>query len=180
MKRLLKIILSLPNRIYLNFLRRFDSVKYARTIGVKCGSRCNFVHPAFGAEPFLITIGDNVSVAKNVAFLTHEGGLWVFRDKDPTIDVFGPITIGSNVLIGYGAILMPGVTIGDNCVIGAGAVVTKDIPSNSVAVGVPAKVIKTIDQYYESIKDKLFHIRTLPASEKRKILEKAFFSDHNM
>ena len=56
-----------------------------------------------------------------------------------------PIVIGRNVWIGNKATIMPGVTIGDNSIIGANAVVTKSIPANSVAVGVPAKVIKTLD-----------------------------------
>lgn len=55
-----------------------------------------------------------------------------------------PIKIGNNVWIGYRAMVLKGVSIGDNTVIGAGAIVTKDIPANSIAAGVPAKVIKTI------------------------------------
>lgn len=55
-----------------------------------------------------------------------------------------PVTIGSNVWIGGGAIICPGVTIGDNVTIGAGSVVVKDIPSNTVAVKNPAKVIKYV------------------------------------
>ena len=55
-----------------------------------------------------------------------------------------PITVGNNVWFGGNVCVMPGVTIGDNCVIGAGSVVTKDIPSDSVAVGNPCKVLKTI------------------------------------
>jgi acetyltransferase-like isoleucine patch superfamily enzyme len=177
MKKLIRIFRLLPKRCYLNILRRIDAVRYARAVGVKCGQRCNFVHPYFGSEPYLITIGDNVSVAKNVGFITHDGGVWVFRDRHPNIDIFGTITIGSNVLIGYGAILMPGITIGDNCVIGAGSVVTRDIPSNSVAAGVPAKVIKSLAQYYESTKDKATHIRNLPLAEKERILKQKFFGD---
>ncbi len=57
-----------------------------------------------------------------------------------------PITIGSNVWIGGGATICPDVTIGSNVVVGAGAVVTKDIPDNSVAVGVPARVIHTLGE----------------------------------
>ncbi len=53
-----------------------------------------------------------------------------------------PVTIGEDCWIGGGAILCPGVTIGDRCIIGAGSVVTKDIPSDSIAVGNPAKVIR--------------------------------------
>ena len=56
-----------------------------------------------------------------------------------------PITVGNNVWIGAGVCVMPGVTIGNNVVIGSGSVVVKDIPDNVVAVGKPAKVIKTLD-----------------------------------
>ena len=56
-----------------------------------------------------------------------------------------PVTIGNNVWICTGAIVLPGVTIGDNSVIGAGSVVTKDIPANSLAVGNPCRVIRTLE-----------------------------------
>jgi maltose O-acetyltransferase len=57
------------------------------------------------------------------------------------------VDIGNNVFIGADAVIMPGVSIGDNCVIGGGAVVTHNIPAGSVAVGNPARIIKTIDQF---------------------------------
>ena len=57
-------------------------------------------------------------------------------------DMSVPVTIGEDCWIGGGAILCPGVTVGDRCIIGAGSVVTKDIPSDSIAVGNPAKVIR--------------------------------------
>jgi maltose O-acetyltransferase len=63
------------------------------------------------------------------------------RDK---LEAARPITIGNNVWIGGGAIILPGVTVGENSVIGAGAVVTKDVPANVVAVGNPARVIRSI------------------------------------
>ena len=56
-----------------------------------------------------------------------------------------PITIGDNVWLGGGAIVLPGVTIGENTVVGAGAVVTRDLPANVVAVGNPARVVRTLD-----------------------------------
>jgi acetyltransferase-like isoleucine patch superfamily enzyme len=154
---------------------RINPIGYYRSIGVRIGENCNFVSPSFGSEPYLITIGDHVSVAKNVCFINHDGGMWVFREKYPDMDVIRPITVGNNVLIGLGAIIMPGVTIGDNCVIGAGSVVTRDIPSGSVAAGVPAKVLKTTEQYFESVKDLAIHdVRSLPPKEKKRILEKRF------
>lgn len=65
-----------------------------------------------------------------------------------------PVTIGSNCWFGANVTVCPGVTIGDNCVIGAGAVVTKDIPSDSFAAGVPCKVIRKITQE-DSLKENL-------------------------
>lgn len=58
-------------------------------------------------------------------------------------DILLPVTIGEDVWLGAGATVLGGVTVGDGCVVGAGAVVTKDLPPYSVAVGVPAKVVKT-------------------------------------
>ena len=58
-----------------------------------------------------------------------------------------PVHIGNNVWIGAGAIVLPGITIGDNCVIGAGSVVTKDIPSNVVAVGNPYRILREINEH---------------------------------
>lgn len=57
--------------------------------------------------------------------------------------------VGNDVYIGNDVIILPGVNIGNKVVIGAGAVVTKDIPDNSVAVGVPARVIESADEYFE-------------------------------
>jgi acetyltransferase-like isoleucine patch superfamily enzyme len=104
----------------------------------------------FSTEPYLITIGDHVS-ATSTRFETHDGGVWVFRDEHPELDIVKPIVIGNNVYIGYGSVILPGVTIGDNVVIGAHAIVSRDIPSNSVAVGIPARVIKDLGEYKEKV-----------------------------
>ena len=88
-----------------------------------------------------IHIGDNTLVASRTTILCHEH---VKRDKvdrrNPWVtDTF----IGKNCFIGVGVTILPGVTIGDEVIIGASSVVTKNIPSNSVAVGNPATVIRT-------------------------------------
>lgn len=75
----------------------------------------------------------------------------MFRHERPGLHVYNKISIGSYVFIGMGTILLPGVSIGDHCVIGAGSVVSRDIPSGSVAVGVPCRVIKSIDEYRMSV-----------------------------
>ena len=66
------------------------------------------------------------------------------RDRNKGLEYAKPIEVGNNVWIGGNVVVLPGVTIGDNVVIGAGSIVTKDIPSNSVAVGNPCKVIKEL------------------------------------
>lgn len=98
-----------------------------------------------------IIIGDNALIAPNVQIYTafhplnpkerfgeaKEDGTFEFCKTQTA-----PVKIGNNVWIGGGTIILPGVIIGDNVVIGAGSVVTKNIPSDSVAVGNPCKVIK--------------------------------------
>ncbi|WP_249154755.1 acyltransferase [Gordonia polyisoprenivorans] len=110
--------------------------------------------PNFGSEPFLISIGSHVTISANVAFVNHDGGARVFRSERPGLHVYDKISVGDHVFIGMGSILLPGVTIGDNCVIGAGSVVSRDVPSGSVAAGVPCRVIKSIQEYREGLERK--------------------------
>ncbi|WMJ81786.1 sugar O-acetyltransferase [Clostridium sp. MB40-C1] len=98
-----------------------------------------------------VTIGDNVMFAPNVSLFTA-GHPIHFEPRNAGIEYAFPITIGNNVWLGGGVIVNPGITIGDNVVIGSGSVVTKDISSNSIAVGNPCKTIRQITdedkQYY--------------------------------
>ncbi|GAA1723778.1 sugar O-acetyltransferase [Isoptericola hypogeus] len=90
-----------------------------------------------------ITIGEDCQIGPNVQLLTptHPVEPGPRRDK---LEAARPITIGDNVWLGGGVIVCPGVTIGDNSVIGAGSVVTRDVPANVVAVGNPARVVRSI------------------------------------
>ncbi len=90
-----------------------------------------------------IRIGEDCQFGPNVQLLTPTHPIEPQPRKDK-LEAARPITIGNNVWLGGGAIVCPGVTIGDNSVIGAGAVVTRDIPANVVAVGSPARVIRSI------------------------------------
>jgi len=92
--------------------------------------------------PEYIFIGDNISLAGNNFVLTHSNP---YKHFEKTFDSFvAPVVIKNGAWISLGAMILPGVTVGENTVIAAGAVVTKDIPDNVIAGGVPAKVIKDV------------------------------------
>lgn len=91
-----------------------------------------------------VTIGNNAFIAPNVGIYTAGHPLDVAR-RNQGLEYAYPVAIGHNVWIGAGVIILPGVTIGDNVVIGAGSVVTKDIPSDSLAVGNPCRVIRRLE-----------------------------------
>lgn len=88
-----------------------------------------------------ISIGDGSQIGHKVTMATLNHG--IAPEYRGTLYP-APIAIGKNVWIGAAATLMPGISIGDNSIIGAGSVVTKDIPQNSIAVGNPCRVIKSI------------------------------------
>lgn len=94
-----------------------------------------------GAE---ITLGNNVFVGPSCGFYTASHPLDA-EDRNKGLEKASPISIGNNVWVGGNVSVMPGVTIGDGSVVGAGSVVTKDIPENVLAAGVPCKVIREID-----------------------------------
>jgi maltose O-acetyltransferase len=120
------------------------------TIGVN--SYANFNFTCVDCCP--VTIGDNVFMGPNVSLLTPMHPLrWQDRNQyaksDGTMtdkEYAKPITIGNNCWIAGNVTVCGGVTIGDGCVIGAGSVVTRDIPPNSLAVGVPCRVIRGITE----------------------------------
>lgn len=129
-------------------------IKYLRSKGVKIGEDCQIRgQRTFGIDlqrAHLITIGDHVMFHFNNHLICHDGVAQLFREKyHDYLPSNGHITIGNNVKFARNVTVLKGVTIGDNCFIGFGATVTHDIPANSVAVGTPAKVICSIDDYYE-------------------------------
>lgn len=169
------ILIRKIKRIRSIILKHINPKKYAFKVGVNFGENFNiYGNCKFGSEPWLITIGDNVYITDGVKFITHDGGTLLYRNKIPDLEITKPIKIGNDVYIGNNVIILPGVTIGNNVIIGAGAVVSKDIPDNSVAVGIPAKKIKTADEYLKKIKKESIHLGHLKGKEKDDALKKYY------
>lgn len=143
----------------ITLFRRRNPMEYAKYLGVSYGKHCRFVdNPDWGSEPYLIKIGNHVLISGQVAFLTHDGATFLFREEGKYKNVlkFGTIEIGDNTFVGYRSIIMPNVKIGSNVIIAAGAVVSKNIPDGEVWGGVPAKFIcKTADYAEKCLEQKL-------------------------
>lgn len=134
----------LASKIYRFFFPIDEATKYKK-MGVRIGNNCSIQNEVMidYSHYWLISIGDNVTLAPRVHILAHDAS----TKKDLGYTKLGKVNIGNNVFVGAGAIILPGVTIGEGCVIGAGSVVVSDVPANSVAVGCPAKVIGTKEDY---------------------------------
>jgi acetyltransferase-like isoleucine patch superfamily enzyme len=122
---------------------------YLRKQGAQVGEYCDIQVSSVGPEPYLVSIGNHVLISKGVFFHTHDGGVWIFRNKMPDIRVYGTITIEDNCLIGKNVQLLPNIRIGRNSIVGANSVVISDIPPNSIVMGVPARVIGSVSKYEE-------------------------------
>ena len=149
-------------------------VTFLREKGAKIGKNCLIFSINFSTEPYLIEIGDHVVVSPGTTFITHDGSVWLFRDKHPDITVFGKITIGDNSFIGINSIILPNTEIGSNCIIGAGSVVRGKIPDNSVVMGNPAKVVMKTEIAEKFLIRSKYRVDTKhmsPKERKEKILE---------
>lgn len=143
--------------------------KYAKYIGVKFGENCFFATKNWSSEPYLIEIGNNVQITRDVTIHTHGGG-HVARMKYPNFDTFGKVVIKDWAYIGAYSQIMPGVTIGKGSLVAAGSIVTKSIPDGVVVAGNPARFICTVDEYIERNSKYNTDTKGLSAEDKKKVL----------
>lgn len=165
------IVVNIINNIKVKLMNPTARANYYKKNNIlKMGIDCEIYHNVtLGSEAYLIELGDKVRITAGVTFVNHDGGMWVIRnmelnEKAGKID---KIKIGNNVFIGINSTIMPGVVIGDNVIIGAHSVVTKSIPNNSVAAGAPAKVLCTVEEYYEKNKPYIDDIVDFSYEEKK-------------
>ncbi|MFJ5775361.1 sugar O-acetyltransferase [Streptomyces sp. NPDC093094] len=116
-------------------------VDYGSNISI--GARTFVNYNLTALDVAAITIGEDCQIGPGVQLLTPTHPLEPGPRRDK-LEAAQPITIGDNVWLGGGVIVLPGVTIGDNSVVGAGSVVTKDVPANVVAVGNPARPVREL------------------------------------
>lgn len=168
-------------------------VRYLKRKGVVLGKGCVFYAPdscvVDVTNPEMLTMGDNVRITHGVTILTHDYSWSVLAGVyGEALGGISPVHIGSNVFVGMNSTILKGTTIGDNVIVAAGSIVTKDIPSNEVWGGAPAKRIMTLSEYYqhkkESSHEELLYIvsrfKDKPDSLKRLLREyEPFFMDYN-
>lgn len=145
------------NLITRDCVTRYNTSKVIKDMG---GKFCNFIHPSVNLE--MVKLGSGIYIQENVVtqaeveigdnssihigtLVGHETKIGKSTFIAHACSVSGCVNIGNGVFMGTGAKIIPRLKIGDGCIIGAGSVVIKDLPPFSVAVGSPAKVIRTLD-----------------------------------
>lgn len=136
---------------------RTDSVSYIaylKKLGISIGEGTVIYDPESTIvdvqNPALLSIGHDVRITAKSVILTHDYSWSVVANQTgECLGGVAPVKIGNNVFIGMSTIILPGITIGDNVIVGAGSIVSRDLPSNSVCVGSPARMIMTLDEFRE-------------------------------
>ena len=151
------IIRSLIYRYHTSSSNKY--IEYLRKLGASIGENVTILAPRRAMiderRASWISIGDNVILSAGCSIMAHDYSWSILHKSHDVIYPTGGghVNIGSNVFVGINSILLRNVVIGDNTIIGAGSVVSKSIPANSVAVGNPARVIMSLDDFCEKRKE---------------------------
>lgn len=142
-----------------------------RQYGAKIGFGVRAFSPIMSHEPYLIEIGNNVTISTNVVFLTHDNSAIKIFSKGT--DLIGKIVIEDDCFIGANSILLPGIRIEKNCIVGAGSVVTKSINEPKMIVaGNPATIIGSTRDYTDKYLDKVLDLKDVSNQMRKKTILK--------
>jgi len=173
LRRLLKVF-TVPFRM---FYALYKPVEYARRIGVSINGKVTIYgssYAMFSSEPYLVTLGDNVFISVNARFVCHDGSTLPFRKDIPDLELAGEISVGDNVFIGMGALVLPNVKIGSNCIVGANSVVTKDVPDGAIVAGNPARIISETSDFLKRAQERSLKIGHLHGEAKVEAYKRIF------
>ncbi len=176
---MIRKLLNFSYRVLIRVAYGRARIYLLRLMGVKIGENCLIFYADFSTEPYLIEMGNHVTVSSGVRFITHDGAVWLFRQEYPDLDIFGPIRIGNNSCIGMNAILLPNTQIGENCIVAAGAVVKGRFPDNSLIIGNPAKrVLDTrMQKRLYMMSPSKFNTKHLSNRKKKNLLLDRYFNE---
>jgi acetyltransferase-like isoleucine patch superfamily enzyme len=152
-----------------------DPVRYFRAEGAQIGEDVEIFGAnlfTFGSEPYLVSIGNGVTISHGVDFITHDGGMRVARDEFPGAYLYGRIQVADRCFIGAHCVLLPGAKVGAGSVIGACSLVTGEIPPGVVAVGAPARPVKAAADYVRDKKHLWVDTTGLTPAKKRDLLSR--------
>ncbi len=176
-------IINILRIIYCRLYSFINPIGYCKYLGATIGEKCVLKANMLGSEPWLITIGDHVLLAEGVKILTHDGAGFClnYGNKEPLrMDMWGTVKIGNNVYVGINAIIMPNVEITNNVIIGAGAIVTKSITEDGVYVGIPARRIKSFDEWKENVMNKCKNTYGMSSKERKEYYNQFFNKNNNI
>ena len=150
---------------------KYSMVDYYCKKGMKIGKNPRIFSDIYTPEPYLIEIGDNVTISSKVQLITHDAS--IEKVLPETTDVFGRIKIGSNCFIGARSIILYGCTLADNMIVAAGSVVTKSFTEpGKVIGGNPAHVICDVEQFAKKHKEFAVSTKGMTWEKKRDFLLK--------
>lgn len=144
---------------------------YFRHCGMSIGTGCNICCNILNSEPYLVSIGNNVTISGSVKLTTHDNS--ISKVVSNKTDICGAIKIGNNCFIGRGAMILLGVTLADDIIVAAGSVVTKSFNERRIIIaGNPAKKIGTWDQFEKKYRDVAVYLDGLSADERKYEIKK--------
>lgn len=167
-------------RLLSKFLGNKMIVRYYRHLGMSVGQNTHIFSRLISSEPFLISIGSNVTISIGVTLLTHDASIGPIVGRNVFSDIVGPINIGDNCFIGANSIILPGVSIPDGSIVAAGSVVTKTIispstntqPNNKGIIigGNPARYICDTEVFVDKRKSNFLKLHGLPIAERKQVI----------